>query len=90
MASYSDAVSVRDVVFDFLWGRYSVRPRAIGIMPLGSHDYAIKVTLPQGIADDLPDEVQGVPIQYDLQTEPAVLAGGTPMAWHEKALNRRR
>jgi hypothetical protein len=90
MASYDQAASMRDAVYDLLTNQFKLRPKSIGVMPLGDRAFAVRVTLPRQATTALPDTVDGIPVRYDFQHEPAVLAGGSPMNWHEKALGRRR
>lgn len=86
MASYSDASAKRDAIYLTLLDQFHIRPRAIGIMPLNDDRYAIKVTLPRRTLAELPTEVYGVPVRYEIADEPAVLTGGTKMKWFEKAI----
>jgi hypothetical protein len=76
---------MRDPIFTLFATEFDMRPRAIGIMPIGDKDYAVKVTLPRRPLVALPTEFHGVPVRYDLAEEPAVLTGSTKMKWLQKA-----
>jgi len=89
VATYAKARSERDAVFDHISGLLDFRPGAVGVMPLGPRSYGIKITLPRRTSRELPKEVNGVPVQYDVAASQPALVGGAPRGWHLSALNRR-
>jgi hypothetical protein len=89
MATYTEASSKRDAIFAILTTELNLRPRAIGVMPIGDQDYAIMVTLPGRPMGKLPSELHGIPVRYPLTEEPAVLAGASKMKWYREASPRK-
>jgi hypothetical protein len=74
MASYTEAAEMRNAVLEDVARRLNLRPRAVGVMPLGNRHYAVKVTLASEPLVTLPDEIRGIPVRYDIQSRRPVMA----------------
>lgn len=88
MSTYAEADRLKNEAFDILERMINLRPVAVGLVLDPSGDYSVKVTLPASPLHELPNELFGVAVRYDvLASRPRYLAG-TPHRWKRGVADR--
>lgn len=89
MASYGEALAIRDAAIEGLAALLRMRPVGAGVIALDVGGYGLKVVLPHRPDDQPPATFAGIPIEYHVAVSRPELLGGTPSNWRRKSMARR-